>query len=123
MSNGIGARYLAELAATGDGREFATWIQENAATAWAHRRDSDALVGDDWSKTPAADLDIECQTANSAVTLMLVAESLRRKKGLLVWVGKQHAALDTMTGRGHIATAKWSRGFSSSAKPRSDLVI
>ena len=121
--NGIGARYLAELAATGDGREFATWIQENAATAWAHRRDSDALVGDDWSKTPAADFDIECQTANSAVTLMLVAESLRRKKGLLVWVGKQHAAPDTMTGRGHIATAKWSRGFSSSAKPRSDLVI
>ena len=81
--NGIGARYLAELAATIDGRKFAKWVQESAVTAWANRRDSDGLVGVDWAKAPAADFDIECQTANSAVTLMLVAEALRRKTGQL----------------------------------------
>ena len=79
--NGIGARYLAELAATGDGREFSKWLQESAARAWSHRRGSDGLAGVDWSVTPAADFDVECQTANSAVTLMLVAEALRRKRG------------------------------------------
>jgi len=79
--NGIGARYLAELAASRDGAEFAKWISDNAEKAWSHRRASDGVCGTDWSKTPADDFDVECQTANSAVTLMLVAEALRRKGG------------------------------------------
>ncbi len=77
--NGIGARYLAELAVVQGGGAFSKWIYDNAETAWAHRRKSDGMSGVDWSQTPADDFDVECQTANSAVTLMLVAEALRRK--------------------------------------------
>ena len=79
--NGIGARYLAELAARQGGGEFTKWLFDNAETAWAHRRKSDGIAGMDWSQTPAVDFDVEGQTANSAVTLLLVAEALRRKLG------------------------------------------
>jgi len=79
--NGIGARYLAELAARQGGGEFSKWLFDNAETAWTHRRKSDGIAGEDWSQTPAEDFDVEGQTANSAVTLMLVAEALRRKRG------------------------------------------
>ena len=80
--NGIGARYLAELAARREGRHFAKWIFENAGNAWKNRRLSDGISGADWSQTPAEDADVEGQTANSAVTLMLVAEMLKRRLGL-----------------------------------------
>ena len=78
--NGIGARYLGEFAAMKEGAKYREWIERNAASAWAHRRQSDGLVGVDWARTPADDFDIEGQTANSAVTLINMAESLRRKK-------------------------------------------
>ena len=79
--NGIGARYLAELAAQREGRRFAKWLFDNAVKAWANRRMSDGISGVDWSRTPTEDFDVEGQTANAAVTLMLVAEKLKRRFG------------------------------------------
>ena len=79
--NGIGARYLAELAAQREGRRFAKWLFDNAVKAWANRRMSDGISGDDWSRTTTEDFDVEGQTANAAVTLMLVAEKLKRRFG------------------------------------------
>ena len=71
--NGIGVRYLAELAKIPEGHKFKPWLKENAKSAWEHRRPCDNIIGNDWSKTPADDFDIEGQTAISALTLLLLA--------------------------------------------------
>ena len=76
--NGIGARYLAEFAATKDGAKYRKWVADNAASARAHARRSDGIIGTDWTKTPSDDDDIEGQIANSSVTLLLVAQALSR---------------------------------------------
>lgn len=73
--HGVGFRYLMELAATAGGSEVRAYCRRNAESAWEHRR-RDGLVGPDWRTVPADDFDLECQVANSAVTLlMLVALS------------------------------------------------
>ena len=76
--NGIGVRYLAELAATKEGAKYRKWIADNAASARAHARRSDGVIGTDWTKTPADGDDIEGQIANSSITLLLLAQVLSR---------------------------------------------
>ena len=76
--NGIGVRYLAELAAMKEGTKYRRWIAENAASAHAHARPSDGIIGTDWTKTPSDNDDIEGQIANSSMTLLILAQALSR---------------------------------------------
>ena len=69
--HGVGFRYLAELAARADCADVRAYLCDNAAQAWANRRPSDDLVGNDWRRVPRDDFDIEGQVANSALTLFL----------------------------------------------------
>lgn len=77
--HGVGFRYLSELATQPGAREMREFCRRNAEAAWANRRPSDNLVGPDWRTVPAPDFDIECQVANSALTL-IVLEALAEQK-------------------------------------------
>ncbi|MBP5320534.1 MAG: hypothetical protein J6334_06065 [Kiritimatiellae bacterium] len=73
---GIAVRYLAELARLPEGGETARFLERNAETAWENRRISDDLIGPDWSRPASEWMPIECQTAASAVVLLIQASRL-----------------------------------------------
>lgn len=74
--HGVGFRYLAELARRPEGKEFRKYLVRNVESAWAHRRRSDNLVGEDWRKVPDEMHDLEGQVANSALTALILSASL-----------------------------------------------
>ncbi|MBP5226813.1 MAG: glycoside hydrolase family 88 protein [Kiritimatiellae bacterium] len=74
---GIAVRYLTELARLPENETFAAFLKKNAQTAWDNRRASDGLIGPDWSRRPPDQMAIECQTAASAVVLLILASGLK----------------------------------------------
>ena len=66
---GIFVRYMKLLVYDGGRTEYLPWMKANADTAWRNRRKSDSIMGYDWSA--AAGEQIECQSAASAVSLLL----------------------------------------------------
>ena len=68
--NGIGVRYLAELAVRPEGARYRDYLVANATAAWA-ARGADGLNGPDWSAAPGEP--VETQTAVSAVMLYYAA--------------------------------------------------
>ena len=75
--HGVGFRYMAELVRRENGREVRAYFMRNAESAWANRRASDDLVGEDWTRPPRDDFDVEGQVANSALTAIILAASMR----------------------------------------------
>ncbi len=69
---GIYAQYLAELATTYHQSQYLKFLQMNATMAWTHRRNSDNLVGTNWTTFPAPTDIIQAHTAGSAVAILQV---------------------------------------------------
>lgn len=75
--HGVGFRYMAELARRSTDPEVRAYIMRNAESAWTSRRASDDLVGEDWTRQPREDFDVEGQVANSALTAIILAARLK----------------------------------------------
>jgi predicted alpha-1,6-mannanase (GH76 family) len=75
---GIFVRYMKLLVNDCGRTEFLPWMQANADAAWANRRKSDNIMGNDWtSPTPSK---IQSQTATSAVAVVVCFADDSRKK-------------------------------------------
>ena len=68
---------MAELARRSTDPEVRAYIMRNAESAWTSRRASDDLVGEDWTRQPREDFDVEGQVANSALTAIILAARLK----------------------------------------------
>ena len=77
--NGIGIRYLCELAQTAEGAALREFVRGNAESVWQNRRKSDGLPGPDWTRVPADDFDIEGQTANSGLVALVLVAGMKGK--------------------------------------------
>lgn len=66
---GIFVRYIKLLIRDCGCKEYLPWMQANADTAWANRRASDNIMGNDWSVPTGSR--IQSQTASSAVSVVL----------------------------------------------------
>ena len=66
---GIFVRYMKLLIDTGGRKEFLPWMVANANEAWSHRRLTDNIMGNDWTRTP--EHPIQSQTAASAVDVVI----------------------------------------------------
>ena len=76
--NGIGARYLAELARRSECQRFRDYLIANARSAWTSRRLSDGINGPDWTSAPEEGEAVEAQTAVSAAMLYFAASRVLR---------------------------------------------
>lgn len=74
--HGVGFRYMAELAKRPECRDVREYLARNAEAAWSNRRASDGLVGEDWTRRPPEDFDVEGQVANSALTAIILSARL-----------------------------------------------
>ena len=83
--HGVGFRYLFELERVlarssvrkASDADFKAYLRRNVESAWEHRRPSDNLVGTNWRKVPDETFDIEGQTANSALTAIILAARMQ----------------------------------------------
>lgn len=73
-------RYLVDLATRPGGEKYAEFLDKNAASAWANRRQKDQIMGYNWAQ-PAAGTGIQSFTAAAGVDIILQSRLVHKRLG------------------------------------------